>query len=355
MDSLGDDTHFGDEIGQRSLIALIDALRRNTEASQAAARVTLTQPAQGPTIVRTIHWNNMPALSAAEPEKIDSWFIEFETRLRAAAVFESDWIQKFMECSVVPESFRASLRATPEIQDARTYGDFRRAILKKHGPVMPTAYFKLKMHQLRCETAAEAKEQLEMLLVLHNRAAKDAGIAELQSSELAYCFIVALPQPVGRALHANFALAADSENPLERLYQMAKGTENSATATFLAAPEAPPAEESLPGGAAAELVALLAQALKKEARPAPRRPLPTAKRPRTGGNCNGCGGHCTSRANCPASSVSCNKCGRQGHFARVCRSGAAPAAQFTPAPALSGANSMPQRPFRQGRYEVPKR
>lgn len=36
--------------------------------------------------------------------------------------------------------------------------------------------------------------------------------------------------------------------------------------------------------------------------------------------CQGCGGNCTDRRNCKAFGKSCLKCGRQNHFASVCRS-----------------------------------
>lgn len=46
--------------------------------------------------------------------------------------------------------------------------------------------------------------------------------------------------------------------------------------------------------------------------------------------CNGCGGPCNSRKECPMQGKECRKCGKQNHSAKVCRSGAARIQTLTP-------------------------
>ena len=172
-----------------------------------------------------VTWTNLSALSTAEPADLDKWFMEFETRLRSTPVPESKWVEKFVECPTVPEHLKSRVReehATPAPSAELTYGALRTKLLEEFGPIEPVAYYKRRLHHVKGATASEVKEQLSTLLELHNRAAEDHEEGKLQPRSLCYCFIDALPPALGQHLEANYALAANTAQPLEQLFKMAR-------------------------------------------------------------------------------------------------------------------------------------
>jgi len=303
-----------------------------------------------------VNWANLSELSTAEPENLDKWFLEFETRLRSMGIPEATWVEKFVECPSVPEHLKARVReeeetATPFTSDP-SYAELRRKLLKEFGPTEPVAFYARRLHHLQCATASEAKEKLTTLLELHNRAAKDSERGTLQSKDLCYCFMDSLPTPLRQHLEANYPLASVSDQPLEKLFKMAKAKEAAdgfPGSTFYASstnlPRSPPAipAEVVPGprkrprsndSRIASALTLLAQRL-GGADFGPRGQRGPARQ----GSCQSCGrSFCESRETCPARGRECYRCHQVGHFGSVCRSGP----QTRMAPATAGS-----RPFRR--------
>lgn len=283
--------------------------------------------------VKAVHWSGLSELSTAEPESVDKWFLEYETRLRAAGVVEEQWVTKFVECPSVPEHLKSRVRGEQlEVGEGRefTYAKLRVKLLEEFGPLQPTAYYKRKLHHLKCGSATEAKEAMLTLLELHNRAAKDAELGLLSPRELCYCFIDAVPQGLSRHLEANYALVADSPSALEQLFKMAKAKESTESGdTVLVASSrsrSSSVQDTSPSPQPrrsrsrtsnrddlASAIALLAQQLNNGSAEQEHR----FKVPRI--QCQGCGGTCTDRTLCPARGKECFRCHRIGHFGSACR------------------------------------
>jgi len=275
-----------------------------------------------------VSWATLSELSTAEPDHLDKWFVEFETLLTATRVPSGDWLEKFVECPKVPEHLKSRVREEVAEGPEFDYATLRRTLLTEFGPIEPVAFFKRKMHHLKCPTATEAKQQLTTLLELHNRAARDHEDGKLHPRSLCYCFMDALPPSLGQHLKANYALAAMNSQPLEQLFKMAKAKEDAADpgdSAFLTAswPDSrkrnrspPPSPNSPPSITAA--LALLAQRLDCLEDPS-RSGQPRGKASRSA--CQGCGGGCDQRSSCPAQDKECFRCHRVGHFGAVCKSG----------------------------------
>ena len=320
----------------------IAALRASVDSQVAVAH---------PRRFQRVAWTDLRQLSTAEPAEIDAWFLAFETRLQSTGVTPDKYVEKFVECPSVPEHLKSRVRDNESGE--LSYTDLRRKILEEFGPVEPVAFFKRKLHHLRCATAAEAKQQISTLLELHNRAAVDHEEGKLKDHSLCYCFMDALPTQLRQHLEANYAIAAAMPQPLEQLFKMAnaKAATEDPLPVFLASPgesdrkrprtsklsPPTPTDDSL-----ASALALIAQRL-----PGPSR---FVSGPRSmSGPCSGCGGNCEKRHSCPARGKECFRCHRQGHFGSVCRSGASAGVQ------QSSANSAPIRSFRRAPPTQPPR
>ena len=73
-----------------------------------------------------VSWAHFPKLDLSDSEELDSWFLSFETRMRAGRILEEAWLEKFLECPEVDESIKARIRSF----EVASYADLRRDALK---------------------------------------------------------------------------------------------------------------------------------------------------------------------------------------------------------------------------------
>lgn len=304
-----------------------------------AIPAAIAQIAQNQEASRGLPWSSVPKFSTEKPGEIDRWFCQFENVVRGANIRESSWLQRWHQCSQVEASDKEAACQESSISD---YGTLRRYFLSKYGPRYPTEYFRQEMHDLTADSAQEAKKELNRLLNLHNRAAKDNELPAMRPWQLVYYFLNAVPTGMRSALQQKLPDARDKPCPYEYLADCASAVKPASRLLVMAdkeqesdEPEGTPkdghnlfvrgkqsrkqrefqrAMRGQPRHDHAEerLLALLEERFRR-----PAGPQPPAKRLR--GSCPHCGGGCASREVCPARNGKCNSCGKPGHWAKVCR------------------------------------
>lgn len=275
-----------------------------------------------------VSWAQLPRLDLSSASELDTWFISFEARMKAARVMEENWPARFLECPAVEESTKVHVRELEPF----TYEALRSLILKEHGPVDPVNYFKREMFRVRGDKREEVRETLMRILVKHNRAAKSAGVQEMQDRDLCYPFIDAFPLEIKQALEQKLALVFAQDEPFEHLFRLAPSKQDIAR-VCVAETSAEAAPIKSLQDEVREAVVLAMKDVGQTAVPSwKRRQLPINKagppkfarkvvlQSQSTYRCFGCGSPaCRDRQQCPAKTVVCFRCNKQGHFQKVCR------------------------------------
>lgn len=312
----------------------------------------------------SVTWGDLPTLDLSKEGEVDAWFLAFENKMRASGVPERQWHTKLEACPRFPQELKSKF--TP--LELGAYPLMRQRVLQTHGPIVPLPYYRHRIHHVRGEYREPIRRQLDTLLELHNRAARDANVPPYGELDLSYAFVYAFPPAVAARLAPQLAMARLSPEPLEVLYRLAP-SENEATqnAVFAAVSQAQVPEASLDEDmegpvlaavsrtrrgkrAAPTLESALAPALAAVAKSLSALAPRPVKRPR--GHCRNCGGSCTSRDQCPAQGRECHRCHKMNHYASVCQSAPASDPNQVNAPAV---RPQPNRPFRFGPRPQPGR
>lgn len=290
------------EAGAASTIAdaVADAVRG------AIPRVSVEQP---------IHWSDMDVYPMRS-DRVDAWFILFETKMKAARVPRQKWASKLMECSRLGAEMKRRLTEQPDERSA--YADLRAFCLRLHGPVEPIGFYRSKIWSVKGGNAQDVLAKLEDALVLHNRACLDAKREVWSDKDLLYPFVLAFPPEVSAKLRRHLASVVQIEHPLQQLAHRAptKADADEALQKLVASVEETDSKTAHLAAAVANLQQRLEQAQFQ--------PRHTGMKRQRTAQCSRCGGTCISSANCPAMGKTCSNCKRLNHFARVCRSKAAP-------------------------------
>jgi hypothetical protein len=269
---------------------------------------------------RSVTWKDLNPLDLSIPEKIDLWFQTFETKLSASQIPPSHWAQKFVECPHVPPELKSRLPSSV----LTDYHTIRRTILDDLGPRDPVGFFRSALYNVSGTSRDTIKRQLEEILILHNRACRDHSEPIWEKRTLIYPFITAFSEPTRTNLLSDLGFALGFPDPVEQLFYRAP-------ATSLAFPDLP--SSLCPISTPLSLNAV-----------APFPPQPYRRESRGNSPCQGCGGQCTSRSQCPAFGRDCHNCGTPNHFASCCRKPRSNHPNQSPA---SPPNSSPFRPRSQ--------
>ena len=295
-----------------------------------------------------VSWAHFPKLDLSDSEELDSWFLSFETRMRAGRILEEAWLEKFLECPEVDESIKARIRSF----EVASYADLRRLLLKEHGPIDPRNYYRRAMYRLKGSTREEVREGLVKLFIKHNRACRDEGREEMAMQDLCYPFVEAFPLPTRKHLEKQLALVFPLQDPFEHLCRQAPTKMDVDLKTIQEAERAGEDEEALSGkrarsvafeeGDLRDAVALVLQdfgltrpqaAKRFKAKASGNQQRFQGRPPKA---CTGCGGSCKDRSACPARQIVCFACQKVGHLAKVC---------FTKA--QGSFQGKPKNPFRE--------
>lgn len=106
----------------------------------------------------------------------------------------------------------------PQDRPITSYEELRLHFLKLNGPFHPNDFFREQMHDPQCDDPAEAKDELDMLRTLHNRAARDSGMLEIKSEQLYYHFVSALPKKLRQTVEVNIGNTRLSPDPFHYAY-----------------------------------------------------------------------------------------------------------------------------------------
>jgi hypothetical protein len=306
-------------------LALLTPIIREIASSLHPPDSSLHSPTPQPS-TRSVTWKDLNPLELSVPEKIDLWFMAFETKLSASQIPPSHWAQKFVECPHVPPELKSRLPS----HILNEYRTIRRSILDDLGPRDPVGFFRASLYAVSGTSRETIKRQLEEILVLHNRACVDRSEPVWEKRTLLYPFIRAFPEPTRTTLFSDLGFALGFSDPVEQLFYRAP-------ATSLAFPDLPSS------------LCPVSVPLTQSAVPAPfsiNAVAPPNYRRESRGNslCQGCGGQCASRSQCPAFGRDCHNCGTPNHFASCCRKARSVNATQSPA---SPPNSFPFRPRQQ--------
>lgn len=171
-----------------------------------------------------VSWSQLPKLEVSVAAELDSWFMSFEARMKAARVNAESWPARFLECPMVDESLKVLVRTL----DPLTYDGLRSMILKEHGPVDPVNFFKREMFRVRGNNREDVREALMHILVMHNRAAEAVLSQELSRNDLCYPFMEAFPVEVRRSLEQQLALVFAQDDPFEHLFRLSPSKQDQA-------------------------------------------------------------------------------------------------------------------------------
>jgi hypothetical protein len=319
-------------------------------AGQAQGTPTVGAPTT--TVVeKALSWNDFPKWPG-RCDRVDAWFQSFEAKMKAARILEVNWSGKLMECPKLGEELK---RRLSRLEDT-SYEGIRRHCLEVYGPVEPVGYFRLQMFNVRGNTREEVMEKLEDYRALHNRAARLVGKPEWEDNDLLYPFINAFPEPAATRLKQELASALRSGNALQELISRAPSQVDPVEE------EKPPLIAAVDAGSRGQkrkipeegaLVAALRDFTKelKGQRTQQKRPRVYGVPPVAAPNptCKTCG-RPVCYGTCPAKEMSCRRCGKLGHFARVCPVGGG---QQVPQgrPEFEGPPRRPRGPPFPGQFE----
>ena len=212
----------------------------NEQFEQLLARLTVPPvPTPQRIITSSNSWTDLPDLDVSRADKVDEWFLAFESRMKARTVEEARWLEKFDECPRVPREVKSRIAGEEGIA---TYEQLRLLVLKVYGPLDPVGYFRAQMYKVGGTHREEIRSRLQRLLTLHNRAAKDNGRAEFGDSDLIYPFVQAFPPEQSARLQETMAFAYATPDPFDTLYRTAPSgqcTSSEALSPHLT-PQAPP-------------------------------------------------------------------------------------------------------------------
>lgn len=290
--------------------SLIDRLDNGVNHTQAASLV--------PHLSERVSWSQFPRLDLTLSTEIDTWFLSFEARMKAARVPEEKWASKFIECPFVEERVKVRMRDLEPF----AYFHIRQRILSEHGPIDPVNFFKREIYRTRGDNAEDVREALMKLLTLHNRAALDDGVEPLKEQDLCYPFLEAFPAHTRAALERQLALVFAQDNPFEHLYRLAPIKQRGEVEACQIA-----TDES--GGLQRSVTDILALALQKTQGQWDRSKRCRVDSLRSTGDshkairspCRNCGRECSNLPRCPAANKKCFSCGEQGHLERTCQRG----------------------------------
>lgn len=258
-----------------------------------------TQAAPPPRrLERTIKWGDLPKWTSGD--ELDSWLIAAETVLKANNVRETDWALHLMACPAIPSQVRTRIGQAP------TYHEYRRKLLEAYGPSDAIGTARNRINDFRGADRDEVLMGLEAALDVYNRASRDEGREEWTRRDLIQPFIRAFPTATQKVLSAALRPAMRDPDPLRYLYDVVASAP--ASGSLVVASVTPDDHEPA-------VIASVQPQPPKRRRTQP----PFQRRP-----CSGCGGDCRDRRSCPAVNENCKNCNRRGHYARVCRSAAAP-------------------------------
>lgn len=314
------------------------AERLPPSAPSPAEPTTPTHPLTELVREQRVSWAQLPRLDLACASELDTWFISFEARMKAARVAEENWPARLLECPMVEESTKVHVRELEPF----TYAALRQLILKEHGPVDPINFFKREMYRVRGDKREDVREMLMHILIKHNRAARAAGIQEMQDRDLCYPFIDAFPVDVRKALEQKLALVFAQEEPFEHVFRLAPSKQDADQ--VLVADTRDALDSNTRRQEIEDAVALAIQAATQNfSQPPWKRRLNSLTRPGTakfvrgtptgtfGYRCAGCGSDaCQDRQHCPARTAVCFGCNKVGHFRKVCRGAQKPPFQNGP-------------------------
>lgn len=296
-----------------AVLELLRALQgTKTEESTVASR------GRGP---RTIGWGDLPPLDLSQTDTLDCWFRSYESRMKAHGVAQEHWHERFVDCSSVAEEIKT------QFAGFSTYTALRLAILEKHGPTHPLAFYMRQIHRVTGDKGQDVRTQLSTWLALYNRAALDANkpFLILEEKDLIYSFCDAFSPAVQERLLADIGIAWESSQPLEQLFRRAPGykggiKDRSVILSSVPSVEAPETRKRV----VCSHVTM---------------PDPRFSKQRRMNGCTRCGNEAHPLDQCPARERTCYLCNQRGHFASVCRS-----RNLQPPPGRFNSNATPVQP-----------
>lgn len=314
---------------------LLNSVREMTPTPQTSASMAPAPVSNsGRDNFRPVSWTEMPMLEC-DPLKVDRWFIDFEARMRSSLIRRENWLNVWYTCPKVENKDRDAVMENADVMD---YDSLRKFLLETEGPPFPVDFWRDQLGSISATDPNTAVREVNTLLNLHNRAARDAEVPLLKPSNMAYYFIRALPPRFQEALRERLPDARRQPCPYAYLRECAKQLANRAKA-YVAAEKTNTVvtgEDRL-----SDASALLVKKTNKktqEWRKRMREEEPSdsvlayinaqvqrATRPtnaptkRTRMECRRCGRECDGGERCPARNRPCNRCGKLGHWSQACR------------------------------------
>lgn len=172
--------------------------------------------------IPNIKWADMAKLDTSKPDELDSWFVQYEQRVRKYGVPEDLWVAAFVSCEACPAGIRNHLLQERE----QTYKELRRAALKAYGLIEPVSELRLRINTVQGKDRDEVQNKLLQWMLLYNRAVEDyndghrvvigpqSTIPPMQRYELVAPFVAAFPAPARSELQKHLRAAYASADPL---------------------------------------------------------------------------------------------------------------------------------------------
>jgi len=252
----------------------------------------------------TCNWTEMATLTADDGRQTDVWFEAFEVRCHNAHIPKSEWARVLIECPKVSPDVRAFFTRKSSENPDGGYDHIRKEALKAYAPLFPTGLYRWELSHVKGKTRKEVRAQVAELVMLHDRAAADAGMPKLHVWDIIPAVVRAFPDGVREALATHVSGLVDHEDALEELWKKCPEDTTPSPSTALLAGIEPRTQDDPSNPLAAILAALRTKAGKTEKRKA---------------TCFRCGSATCNFSKCPAKSETCTKCKKKGHRANVCR------------------------------------
>lgn len=286
-----------------------DAIAQALESSRTPVPTPAPQSA-----LRSLRWEGLDEFSTAEPAKIDRWFSQFEGKLKGANVPERDYLPQWHSCPRVDQKYKEDMA---ELAEVTNYATLRQHYLTNFGPFLPTEFYRQEMHKAKFDNPSDAVEELTKLRMLHNRAARDAGMVEVTDKQLYYYFIASLPKNYRTYLESKLPDSRRQENCFKYIC-------DAAASVSLGVPTLNMVEQT-EHDSLEPTENLCVFRRTGAARPTFAKPQFTpkpsigVKRP-AGQGCQRCGKQdCDGGERCFAQGKTCHFCKMRGHLSTVCR------------------------------------